>query len=50
MIVLLALGWGLFWSAILSNALTAAVMAICCTGVSLSFLMSRLDNVFLNRC
>ena len=38
MIVLLALGWGLFWSAILSNALTAAVMAICCTGVSLSFL------------
>jgi hypothetical protein len=48
-IVLLALGWGLFWSAILSTALTAAVMAICCTGVSLSFLMSRLDNVFLNR-
>ena len=49
MIVLLALGWGLFWSAILSTALTAAVIAICCTGVSLSFLMSRLDNVILNR-
>ena len=36
LIVLVALGWGLFWSAILSNALTAAVTAICCTGLSLS--------------
>jgi len=36
MIVLVALGWGLFWSAILSNALTAAVMAICCTVLSQS--------------
>ena len=34
MFVLVALGWGLFWSAILSNALTAAVIAICCTAVS----------------
>jgi ABC-2 family transporter protein len=48
MMVLVALGWGLVWSAILSNALTAAVLAICCTGVSLSFLLSGLDNVFLN--
>ena len=36
MIVLVALGWGLFWSAILSNALTAAVTAICSTGLGLS--------------
>ena len=49
MIVLLALGWGLFWSSILSTALTAAVIAICCTGVSLSFFMYRLDDVILNR-
>jgi ABC-2 family transporter protein len=48
MILLLALGWGLFWSAILKNALTAAVMAICSTGVSLGFLLSHLDSVFLN--
>ena len=33
MIVFVALGWGLFWSAILSNALTAAVMAILLHGV-----------------
>jgi len=37
MVVLVALGWGLFWSAVLSNALTAAVMAICCTVLSQSF-------------
>jgi hypothetical protein len=49
MIVLIALGWGLFWSAILSSALTAAVMAIFCTAVSLSLLMSRLDNILLGR-
>ena len=49
MTIPIALGWGLFWSAILSNALTAAVIAIFCTGVSLSLLMSRLDNVFLGR-
>jgi hypothetical protein len=47
MIVPVALGWGLFWSAILSNALTAAVTAIFCTAVSLSFLTSRLDDVYL---
>jgi hypothetical protein len=49
MIVLVALGWGLFWSAILSNALTAAVVANCCTGVSLSFLVARVDNPLLYR-
>ena len=49
MIVLVALGWGLFWSAILSNALTAAVIAICCTGVSLSLLISQVDNPLIYR-
>ena len=49
MIVLVALGWGLFWSAILSNALTAAVVAICCAGVSLSLLISRADNPLIYR-
>ncbi|MFI5457427.1 MAG: hypothetical protein ACHRXM_18440 [Isosphaerales bacterium] len=43
MIVLVALGWGLFWSAILSNALTAAVTAICCTVLSLSFLVRLVE-------
>jgi hypothetical protein len=46
--VLMALGWGLFWSAILSNALTAAVVAICCTGVSLFDLLSGVDSIFFN--
>jgi hypothetical protein len=46
-IVLVALGWGLFWSAILNNALTAAVVAICCTSVSLSLLITRVDNPLL---
>jgi hypothetical protein len=45
MIVLVALGWGLFWSAILSNALTAAVIAICSTGLSLSFLSVGLNEL-----
>ena len=48
MIVPVALGWGLFWSAILSNALTAAVVAICCT-VSLGFLLTGLDRFYLNQ-
>ncbi len=48
-IVLMALGWGLFWSAILSNALTSAVTAIFCTGVSLSFVLARLDYVYFNQ-
>ena len=43
MIVPLALGWGLFWSAILSNALTAAVTAIFCTAVTVGFLTNRAD-------
>jgi hypothetical protein len=49
MIVLVALGWGLFWSAVLSNALNAAVAAICCTGVSLSLILYLLSNVYSNR-
>jgi hypothetical protein len=47
MFVPVALGWGLFWSAILSNVLTAAVTAIFCTAVSLSFLTHRFDDVYL---
>ena len=47
--VFVALGWGLFWSAILSNALTAAVTAICCTALSTSFVLAALDYVDLNR-
>jgi hypothetical protein len=38
LVVLAALGWGLFWSAILNSALSAAVIAVCCTALSLSFL------------
>jgi hypothetical protein len=49
LIVFVALGWGLFWSAILSNALTAAVTAICCTGVSLSVVSAGLDHAYLNQ-
>ncbi len=49
MIVLVALGWGLFWSAILSNALTAAVTAIFCTGVSLTFVLTVLEYVSANQ-
>ena len=47
MIVVIALSWGLFWSAILSTALGAAIAAIFCTVVSLSLLLSRLDNTFV---
>jgi ABC-2 family transporter protein len=49
MLVPIALGWGLFWSAILSNALAAAVTAIFCAAVSLSFVTNRLDDVYLGR-
>jgi ABC-type transport system involved in multi-copper enzyme maturation permease subunit len=48
LVVLVALGWGLFWSAILSNALTAAVTAICCTGLSAAVLITVLDVVSLS--
>jgi len=42
-IVLEALGWGLFWSALLRSALSAAVVAIFCTGLSSIYLLVRLD-------
>jgi hypothetical protein len=40
-IVLLALGWGLFWSSILRRALGAAVIAIGCTGLSFIYLVDE---------
>jgi hypothetical protein len=42
-VVLVALGWGLLCSAVLSNALAAAVLAIVCTGLSWSALMMGHD-------
>jgi ABC-type transport system involved in multi-copper enzyme maturation permease subunit len=47
LVVFEALGWGLLASALLSNAITAAVAAVCCTGVAWSIAMGSLDNVFL---
>ncbi len=44
-IVVEALGWGLFWSAILNSALSAAVAAILCTGISCIFILARLDAI-----
>jgi hypothetical protein len=35
--VLLALGWGLFWSSIFKSALAAALVAMCCTGLLLGY-------------
>ncbi len=35
MIVLVALGWGLFWSSIFKTALAAALSGMCCTGLIL---------------
>ncbi|MGO9921022.1 MAG: hypothetical protein ACLQIB_40835 [Isosphaeraceae bacterium] len=46
-IVLEALGWGLFWSALLNSALSAAVAAILCTGISCIFILARLDTLLL---
>jgi ABC-type transport system involved in multi-copper enzyme maturation permease subunit len=43
MFVLLALGWGLFWSSILKSALAAALAAMCCTGLMLSYFMGNLN-------
>ena len=40
MLVLVALGWGLFWSSILKSALTAAVAAICFAGLTLVGVLS----------
>jgi ABC-2 family transporter protein len=37
--VLLALGWGLFWSSILKSALAAALAAMCCTGLLLGYFL-----------
>jgi ABC-type transport system involved in multi-copper enzyme maturation permease subunit len=48
LIVFVALGWGLFWSAILSNALTAAVVAIFCTSMTMIVFLGRLDYIYLN--
>ena len=47
--VLVALGWGLFWSAILSNALTAAVLAICCMVMTMWVPFAGIDEVFQGR-
>jgi len=47
MMVLVALASGLFWSAILDSALTAAVTAICCTGLGLMLLLRKLDEAFV---
>jgi hypothetical protein len=48
-LVLQALGWGLFFSAIMSNALLAAVAAICFTGLSWSVILVRLDEIYGGR-
>jgi hypothetical protein len=44
--VLHALGWGLFFSAILSNALFAAIASICFTGLSSSVLVAVIDEAY----
>jgi ABC-2 family transporter protein len=44
LVVFQALGWGLLCSAILSNAIAAAVAAVCCTGVAWSGVMGGLDG------
>jgi hypothetical protein len=48
LVVLQALGWGLLCSAILSNAIAAAVAAVCCTGVAWSGVMGGLDGNVVN--
>jgi ABC-type transport system involved in multi-copper enzyme maturation permease subunit len=48
LVVFEALGWGLLASAILSNAITAAVVAVCCTGVAWSIATGSLDDVFMH--
>ena len=42
-IVLEVLGWGLFWSALLSNALAAAAVAVCSAGLSVPIVDSGLN-------
>ena len=41
MFVLVALGWGLFWSSILKSALTSAVAAIGCAALTLMIVLAR---------
>ncbi len=41
--VLVALGCGLFWSAVLNNVLTAAVVATCSAGLGLTFLSAMVN-------
>ncbi len=41
MFVLVALGWGLFWSSILKSALAAALAAMGCTGLMLGYFMGN---------
>lgn len=48
MILLSALGWGLLWSAIVTNALAAAVIAILSTRASSILLTPQLDNAPLD--
>ena len=45
MFVLVALGWGLFWSSILKSALTSALAAMCCVGLTLVFLVRDVNFV-----
>jgi len=47
--VLVALAWGLFWSAILNNALTAAVVATCSAGLGLALMLATLDDALSGR-
>lgn len=42
--VLEAMGWGLFWSAVLSSALSAAVVAIFCAGISWVLVLAHVDT------
>ena len=48
MMIPVALGWGLLWSAVLSNALTAAVTAISATGLSLGLLAAGFERRLLD--
>ena len=43
--VLMALGWGFFWSSILKSALTSALAAMCCVGLTLVFLVRDVNFV-----
>ncbi len=45
MIALEALGWGLLWSALLNSALSAAVVAMLCTGITSILIVARLETI-----